>query len=177
MKITIRASAKRFFTAATAAAVSLFAATGAAQAQGGMGAPGGGTITPQQRQQMQAQAQARMKAMRQARYKQLNLTPAQITKYEAIETKYQKLAMTRVTTTLQKKYGKNKNPSPDMQRHAMQDAMKIVMPLQKQADKELQVVLNPTQQKKYKEIRAVEMKAMQAMMANRPSMGARPRGQ
>jgi Spy/CpxP family protein refolding chaperone len=90
-------SFKRLFVGVTAAAAvfSVAAASGARAQQGPM--TGGGQMTPQQRNQ--------------AMYKELKLSPAQITKMEALQKKYTGLVMTRMSG-LQKKIRPEPVPGP-----------------------------------------------------------------
>lgn len=123
-------SFKRLVVGATAAAAIFSVAASSARAQGPMaGAPG--QMTPQQRAQ--------------AMYKELKLSPAQITKMEALQKKYTGVVMERVSG-LQKKYGKN--PSPDQQQKAMAEMRAMSIQVQVQAKKEMTTFLTPTQMAK-----------------------------
>lgn len=122
----------RLVVGATAAAAvfSVTALSSSARAQGPTaGAPG--QVSQQQRTQ--------------AFYKELKLSPAQITKMEALQKKYTDMVMTRMTA-MQKKYGQN--PSPDQQKKAMTEMRAMGTQIQAQAKKEMATFLTPAQMAK-----------------------------
>lgn len=105
---------------------------------------------------------ARLAEAKQAFYKQLGLTPAQITKIEAIEKKYGTKVQTKLAE-MKKKYGEN--PPADKQTQIRTEMMQFFKPIQEASNKELNAVLTPAQQKKVKEIQARQASG---------GMGARP---
>lgn len=121
---------KRLLVGATAVAAVFSVPALSARAQGPMaGAPG------------QAAAQQRAQAF----YKELKLSPAQITKMEALQKKYTGLVMTRMSA-LQKKYGQN--PAPAQQQKAMTEMRSMGVQIQAQAKKEMATFLTPAQMTK-----------------------------
>lgn len=148
---------------AAAAIVTAAAAPFAAHAQqpGGApsGAPGGQQLTPQQQQQLLKQMQAQQAAAKRESYKRLGLTQAQITKVEAVDAKYRKIFMTRLTA-LQKKYGKN--PQAAQREKAQGEFRTLVTGLQAQAQKESMSILTPDQRKKLEVMRAEQRAKMGA---------------
>lgn len=143
-------SFKRLVVGVTAAAAVLsVAASGARAQQGSM--TGGGQTNPQQRNQ--------------AMYKELKLSPAQITKMEALQKKYTGMVMTRMSG-LQKKYGQN--PSPDQQQKAMTEMRAMGTQIQAQAKKEMATFLTPAQMAKVNAKMAAGARAAGAGAAARP---------
>ena len=147
--------------AAAAAMAAAVAAPLAVRAQQTGGAPptGAQQLSPQQQQQLLKQMQAQQAAAKSEAYKKLGLTPAQITRVEAVDSKYRKIFMTRVTA-LQKKYGKN--PSADQRQKAQGEFRTLVTGLQAQAQKESMAILTPAQRKKLDTMRAEQRAKMGA---------------
>lgn len=137
MTTSITTRNTRRLAAILAAAALLALAPGAPAGAQGMGA-GQRPMTPQQQQ-------ARAAAMKADVYKKLALTPAQISKVEAIERKYRNLMQTRITA-LRKKYGANS--APDQQQKAMAELQPLLLKMRTDSRREFLAVLTPAQRKK-----------------------------
>jgi Spy/CpxP family protein refolding chaperone len=110
--------------------------------------------SPEQMKQMQKQARDKM-------VKDLGLKPDQVKKVDALQAKFAKLAMDKMSA-LRKKYGEK--PTPEQQQMAMKEMMALQNEIGPKAQKEFLAILTPEQQKKAK-----------AMMAAGGAGGGAPR--
>lgn len=111
----------------------------------GIGAGRAQPMTPAQQRQ-------RMEAANEVLYKKLGLTTAQRAKMQQMTARYEKMAMTRVKA-IQKKYTLGgQQPTQAQQIAAQRELVQFIVPLQKQASKEVMAMLTPKQQKIYRPI-------------------------